>query len=274
VYDFLPYSGMAVDAGKRLAYVANSSSYGGGLPVPAITTSVAPTVPPYASNMNQQQVLWDFGNYALAVGATVTITFNAAVGAAMPGVSYYNSARYEYTSAGISFNANVNNAALITVGNTQPSLTLLKTVAVLSDPLNGTTDPKFIPGALASYTLVATNSGTGSVDNNSLVITDPLPADTALFVNDIGAAGSGPVLFSQGATSSALNYTFTALDDVADDVAFSNDNAATWTYVPAPGADGCDPLVTHLRINPKGAFVGNPTAPSPSFNLNFRACVK
>ncbi len=277
VYDFLPYSGSAVDASRRLAYSSTTSYTLGGVATaltPAITTSVAPTVPPYASNMNQQQVLWDFGNYALAAGATLTITFNATVGAAMPGVSYYNSVRHEYTSAGISFNANVNNVALITVGNAQPSLMLLKTVAVLSDPLNGTTDPKFIPGALASYTLVATNSGTGSVDNDSLVITDPLPANTALFVNDIGAAGSGPVLFSQGATSSTLTYTFTALDDVADDVAFSNDNAATWTYVPAPGADGCDPLVTHLRINPKGTFVGNPAAPSPSFNLNFRACVK
>jgi uncharacterized repeat protein (TIGR01451 family)/fimbrial isopeptide formation D2 family protein len=277
VYDFLPFSGSAVDASRRLAYSSTTSYTVGGVATaltPVITTSVAPTVPPYASNMNQQQVLWDFGNYALAAGATLTITFNAAVGTAMPGVSYYNSVRHEYTSAGISFNANVNNVALITVGNAQPSLTLLKTVAVLSDPLNGTTDPKFIPGALASYTLVATNSGTGSVDNDSLVITDPLPANTALFVNDIGAAGSGPVLFSQGATSSTLTYAFTALDDVGDDVAFSNDNAATWTYVPAPGADGCDPLVTHLRINPKGTFVGNPAAPSPSFNLNFRACVK
>lgn len=277
VYDFLPYSGSAVDASRRLAYSSTTGYTVGGVATtltPAITTSVAPTVPPYASNMNQQQVLWDFGNYALAPGATLTITFNATVGAAMPGVSYYNSVRHEYTSAGISFNANVNNVALITVGNVQPSLTLLKTVAVLSDPLNGATDPKFIPGALASYTLVATNSGTGSVDNDSLVITDSLPANTALFVNDIGAAGSGPVLFSQGATSSTLTYTFTALDDVADDVAFSNDNAATWTYVPAPGADGCDPLVTHLRINPKGTFVGSPAAPSPSFNLNFRACVK
>lgn len=277
VYDFLPYSGSAVDASKRLAYAATTGYTLAGVATaltPAITTAVAPTVPPYASNMNQQQVLWDFGNYALPPGATLTITFNAAVGAAMPGVSYYNSVRHEYTSAGISFNANVDNAALITVGNAQPSLTLLKTVAVLSDPLNGATDPKFIPGALASYTLVATNSGTGSVDNDSLVITDPLPSNTALFVNDIGAAGSGPLLFSQGATSSTLTYTFTALDDVADDVAFSNDNAATWTYVPAPGADGCDPQVTHLRINPKGAFVGNPAAPSPSFNVNFRACVK
>ncbi|HLY95780.1 MAG TPA: hypothetical protein VKO66_01085, partial [Sideroxyarcus sp.] len=274
VYDFLPFSGAAVDATRRLAYVANSSSYTGGLPVPAITTSVAPTVPPYASNMNQQQVLWDFGNYALAAGATVTITFSATVGSAMPGASYYNSARYEYTSGGIAFNGNVNNAALITVSNSQPSLTFLKTVAVFSDPLNGTTNPKFIPGALAGYTMVVTNSGTGPVDSNSLVIVDPIPAKAALFVKDVGSAGSGPLLFVQGATSSTLTYTFTTLGDMADDVSFSKDGGATWTAVPVAGADGCDPTITHIRVNPKGTFVGNATPPSPSFSLSFRVCVK
>ncbi len=274
VYDFLPYSGFAVDATKRLVYVANSSTFSAGLPVPTITTSVAPTIPPYASNMNQQQVLWDFGNYALAVGATVSITFNATVGSAMPAVSYYNSARYEYTSGGIFFNGNLNTAALITVTNAQPSLMFLKTVMVHSDPVNGTTNPKYIPGALAGYTLVATNSGTGSVDNNSLVITDAVPANTALFVKDLGAAGSGPVLFTQGATSSTLSYTYTALGDAADDIDFYGGATPAWGYVPVPGADGCDPLVSNIRINPKGTFVGNPTAPSPSFNLNFRVCVK
>ncbi len=274
VYDFLPYSGTAVDATRRLSYAANSSSYTGGLAAPTITTQVAPAVPPYASNMNQQQVLWDFGNFALAPGATATITFKATVGTNMPAVSYYNSARYEYTSGGIGFNGNLNNAALITVNNAQPSLMFLKTVTVYSDPVNGTTNPKFIPGALAGYTLVATNSGTGSVDNNTLAITDAVPVNTALYVKDIGVAGSGPVLFSQGATSSTLSYTYTALGDVADDIDFYGGATPAWGYVPVPGPDGCDPLVSSIRISPKGTFVGNPTAPSPSFNLNFRVCVK
>lgn len=274
VYDFLPYSGSAVDATKRLAY-ASTTSYSAGMPVPTISTSIAPTVSPYSSNMNQQQVLWDFGNYALAAGATATITFNATVGTAMPAVSYYNSARYEYTSGGISFNGNVNNASLISVSNAQPSLMMLKTVSVFSDPVNGTTNPKFIPGALAVYTVIATNSGTGAVDNNSLSITDPVPANTTLFVKDLGAAGSGPVLFSQGATSSTLTYTFTALNSLTDDIDFFGGTPTpAWGYVPVPGADGCDPLVSNIRISPRGTFVGNPTAPSPSFNLNFRVCVK
>ena len=44
--------------------------------------------------------------------------------------------------------------------------------------------------------------------------------------------------------------------------------------MPTPGADGCDPGVTNLRINPKGTYAGNATPPNPSFSLNFRVCVK
>ena len=40
-----------------------------------------------------------------------------------------------------------------------PTLTHLKSVAVLSDPLNNTTNPKSIPGAMQVYTLRITNSG-------------------------------------------------------------------------------------------------------------------
>lgn len=267
VYDFLPYSGSVVDATKRLTY-SSTAGFTGGLPVVTPTTSVAPTVAPYSSNVNQQQVKWDFGAFALAAGASATITFNATVGSAMPAASYYNSARFEQTSAGIGFNGNANNQALITASNPTPSLMFLKTVAIISDPVNGATNPKFIPGAVAQYTLRAINSGTGSVDNNTTAITDAIPANTALFVNDIGGTPAGPVSFTQGTPSSTLTYANPA------DVSFSNDGGATWTYAPTAGTDGCDPLVTHIKLNPKGTFVGNPTPPSPSFDLSFRVCVK
>jgi len=124
-----------------------------------------------------------------------------------------------------------------------------------------------------TYTVAVVNSGTGPVDSGTTVITDPIPDNAALFVSDINGAGSGPVLFTQGTTSSTLSYTFTALNNSGDDVDFSNNGGATWTYVPTPGVDGCDPLVTHLRINPKGRFVGTAAAPNPGFSLNYRVCV-
>lgn len=272
LYDFLPYSGSIVNAAKRFNYAATTGNTTGC--TPTVSTSVAPTVTPYGSNLNQQQVLWDFGACAIAPGATATLTFTATVGASMPEASYYNSVRYEFTSAGIGFNGNVNGQALVTVTNPTPSLMLLKTVQVYSDPLNGVTNPKFIPGALAGYTITAVNSGTGPVDNNALFITDSIPANTALFVNDLGAPGSGPVAFAQGATSSGLTYTFGGLGSAADDLDFFGGATPAWGYVPTPGADGCDPLVQQIRVNPKGAFVGSPTAPNPSFNVQFRVCVK
>lgn len=271
VYDFLPYSGAVADVTNRFAYVS-TTGYTGGLPAPTITTAAAPTVAPYSANTNQQQVLWDFGGYALAAGATVTVTFTATVGSAIPVASYTNSAGYQYTSAAGPGSMNTDGLAVISAIK-PPVLSFTKLVYIFSDPANGTVNPKFIPGSVAAYTLVASNAG-GAADSDSTVITDPVPANTALYVGDIGAVGSGPVLFTQGATSSTLTYMFTALNNMADDVSFSNDNGVTWAAVPAPGADSCDPAITHLRINPKGAFAGNATAPSPSFQLVFRVCVK
>ncbi|MGB7650485.1 MAG: hypothetical protein WBL62_04715, partial [Gallionella sp.] len=283
VYDFLPYSGTTVDATRRFNFVTASSLFTGGLPVVTPTTVVAPSIPPYASHLNQQQVMWDFPGFALAPNASATITFNASVGANLGMVSYLNSARYEYTTGGVSYNGNLDNAAMVNVSNPTPSLTFLKTVNVFSDPVNGATNPKFIPGAVAVYALTVTNSGTGVVDNNSLVITDPLPANTSLYAKDLGAAGSGPFAFSNGATASGLTYTYNAAA-VANPTTsapfpdlqfFGGAPTPAWGYVPVPNAvDGCDPLVSQVRINPKGIFAGSPTAPSPSFILQFRVCVK
>jgi len=72
-----------------------------------------------------------------------------------------------------------------------------------------------------------------------------------------------------------LTYIYTSLASATDDLDFFGGSPVpAWGYVPVPGADGCDPLVTNIRINPKGAFVGSPVVPNPSFNLNFRVCVK
>ena len=152
-----------------------------------------------------------------------------------------------------------------------PSLTHLKTVAVTSDPVNGTTNPKYIPGAEALYTLRVTNSGAGTVDNNTVIFTDPIPANTALFVGDLGVAGSGPIVFVQGTPSSTLTWTFTSLSSLADDIDFSNDNGATWTFVPTPPYDAA---VNRIRLNPKGTMAAASGGLNPYFELRFRVRVK
>ncbi len=155
-----------------------------------------------------------------------------------------------------------------------PNLVHAKTVAVVTDPFNNTTNPKSIPGSVQNYTLRVTNQGTGPVDNDSLVVIDPVPAGTDLQVLDLGAPGSGPVTFSNGSPSSALSFTFTALGSTTDNLDFSNDGGATWTYVPAANANGVDPAVTHLRVRPVGTMAANTGAGNPWFELQFRVRVE
>lgn len=161
-----------------------------------------------------------------------------------------------------------------TVSAPQPGLTVAKSVSVHSDPVNVVSNPKAIPGALMRYTVAVVNSGAGPVDSGTTVITDPIPANAALFVSDLNGVGSGPVLFTQGSTTSTLSYAYAALDSNVDDVDFSDNGGVSWTYAPTLGVDGCDPLVTHVRIKLQGRFVGTAAPPNPGFSLNYRVCVK
>ncbi len=158
----------------------------------------------------------------------------------------------------------VSNTASLTVG---AGLTLVKSSQVQSDPFNATTNPKAIPGAFVAYTIVANNTGAIVVDANTVFLVDAVPANTDLFVGDLGGVGSGPVSFT--ALTSGLTYTYTSLASTTDDLAFSNNGGATWVYVPTPNANGVDPAVTHLRINPKASLNGN-----SSFQLLFRVRVE
>jgi uncharacterized repeat protein (TIGR01451 family) len=155
-----------------------------------------------------------------------------------------------------------------------PNILMLKSVVVQSDPVNGAVNPKAIPGAAMLYTVTATNQGPGATDADTVVVTDPIPANTELFVGDLGGAGSGPVLFSDGATPSGLSYSFINLGSGADSIAFSNDSGATWTYTPVPDGNGYDANVTNIRVSPSGTFNGAVGPNQPSFNLLFQVRVK
>jgi hypothetical protein len=158
---------------------------------------------------------------------------------------------------------------IVTAG---PTLVVAKSVQSFSDPVNLTTNPKSIPGATKLYVVRVTNQGSGTVDSNALVIVDPLPANARLYVADLAAPGSGPISFVQGAPSSALTFTYTALNNTTDDVDFSNDGGTTWTYVPVAGADGCDTAVNALRLRPKGTMAGSGGG-NTWFELRFRVLI-
>ena len=164
----------------------------------------------------------DYAAGQFADRLTVTGSFNGA--SVMPtltnGISNYvigNSAYGDVTSADNSANGNVvvtfsapvdtititygshslapadpgqQGAAIhdITFCRPTTNLTIAKTSSVVSDPTNGTTDPKAIPGATMRYCILVTNNGSGTA--TGINVGDPLPATTTFIPGSLRSGTS------------------------------------------------------------------------------------
>jgi uncharacterized repeat protein (TIGR01451 family) len=152
-----------------------------------------------------------------------------------------------------------------------PDFIVLKSSQTIEDPVNGSADPKSIPGAIVLYTITITNQGGGATDADTVIITDPVPTNTELFVGDLGSSPAGsPVAFIDGATSSGLSLSFTSLGSTTDDIEFSNVGGAPYAYTPIPDVDGYDTGVTDLRLLLKGTFAASDGTNHPSFRIIFK----
>ncbi len=214
---------------------------------------------------------WFVGNVAASASATLTLV--ASIDAGTGGSTITNTATVAYLSQ-IDPNVTNDTASVAVNPRGTPSLLLLKSAATLDDPIGGTSNPMSIPGATVRYQIVISNSGTGTVDNDSIVLTDPLPANMAFVVVDFDGSTAGPVRFDDGSPTSGLSYSFVTLDDTGDDIAFSDDGGLTWDYEPSANAEGVDPAVTNIRVNPKGVFAANSGGSDPSATFSFKLVVQ
>jgi uncharacterized repeat protein (TIGR01451 family) len=151
--------------------------------------------------------------------------------------------------------------------NPDPILLVSKAISDLSDPVNGSTGAKPIPGAIVEYTITVLNQGIGPADANSMEVTDPLPLNTALFVS---TASGDPITSSNGTPSSGLVYNF------ATDVTFSDQvgGGAPYDHPPSPDGDGYDAAITGYRIAPSGAMNGDSGSGAPNFSIVFQVRIE
>ncbi len=141
-------------------------------------------------------------------------------------------------------------------------LTVVKFSSVVSDPINGTINPKMIPGAVVRYSIMVTNTGTLTVTSNSIVITDPLPTQFLYHA-------ATPVAFTNGTPVSGLN-TF----NPATMVTFSSATGGGTPFTYVPNTAGYDANVKGLRINPRGTMAGATASGQPSFTVSFLGQIK
>lgn len=93
---------------------------------------------------------------------------------------------------------------------TAAALTVAKLSRVISDPINGTTNPKMIPGATVEYCITVAN-GAGAATATNVVITDTIPATTT-YVSAFGVFEGGTVAAGvcSGGTATGTFATGTA----------------------------------------------------------------
>ncbi len=214
--------------------------------------------------------LWSVGN--LDTGASESLSITVRSNAGTGGSEIINT--ISDTSADqLDLEASNNTASVSVTPRRLPNILMTKASTVFSDPVNGAVNAKAIPGAIINYSISASNQGFGVTDSESVAVHDDVPANTTLYVGDIGLLGSGPVDFQDGTPGSSLAYGFTALSSMADNLSFSDNDGATYDYAPSPDANGFDAGVTHIRITPAGQFAASDGVNHPNFTLQFRVRV-
>lgn len=151
-----------------------------------------------------------------------------------------------------------------------PDFLVTKSVEIVQDPINGTSNPRSIPGAWAVYSIQVTNIGRGTADAGTVTIGDMIDTNTSLFTGDFNGSGS-PFTFTDGsgANASGLSLSFGGLANGSDGIIFLDSGSGSMT----PNGD-FDPSVAGFELQFDGSMNGAVGAANPTFTIQYRVQVE
>ncbi|MCK4587799.1 MAG: DUF11 domain-containing protein, partial [Gammaproteobacteria bacterium] len=216
--------------------------------IPATTTYVSHTAEAGTSfdDSDANTIPDEWNIPTLPANATYTLTINVTAGVVPVTMTATNTAIL--TASDQVDEVPANDSASIDVSiEPVPVLTMLKYTA----------SPTVDPGTNISYTIQITN--TGGADGNAVVVTDALSPFSMLRVNTYGALT--PFQLTEGAPASGITLGTTT---------YSDDNGATYTYVPSSGGGGApagyDANVTNWNID----MVGTMAPSNSNFDIQYQ----
>ncbi len=142
-----------------------------------------------------------FNLQAQTVNAGTTVVTTATAGANTAGVDVV----FADTAGSIDAVTDGKHSASATYSIGSSILSVTKTVTVLCDPFNGSTNPKNIPGAVVQYAITITNAATAASSATLTSVTDALAGSLAWEPKLISGAGAGAACTS--ATGVQLSAT-------------------------------------------------------------------
>jgi len=95
-------------------------------------------------------------------------------------------------------------------------VTVVKSSRIISDPVNGATNPKAIPGAVVEYCIVVSNAA-GSATATDVLVNDVLPADVT-YDAGFGIFVNGNATCESGVAGGSYNATDNEVDGALNDI--------------------------------------------------------
>lgn len=122
-----------------------------------------------------------------------------------------------------------------------------------------------LPSNDIAFTLSIANSGTGTVDPDTIFLVDQVPTEMAMYIGDYDESDgdTAPILFTE--TNSSLTFSYPT------DVGFSSSataptNMAQCNHTPVSGYDA---NIRFICLNPKGTMAAG--TPTPAIGFSYRA---
>ncbi len=97
------------------------------------------------------------------------------------------------------------------------NISVLKSSTIVSDPVNGTTNPKAIPGATIEYCILVSNAS-GAATATSVAVNDELPSDVT-YSSSYGIFVDGDSDCDNGSAGGSYNATDNEVDATLSDIA-------------------------------------------------------
>ena len=134
-----------------------------------------------------------------------------------------------------------------------PPTVAIDTGATTWNVVEGTSNPKAIPGSKRRLTVTITNPDIVAVEGNTLQVELPTPSNLVIALDGDGAGGA-VVQTAQGGTPSTLTLNYIASDSTADDVDFSVNGGTSWTAAPIAGNATSQATINRVRMRPQGSM--------------------
>jgi hypothetical protein len=138
-------------------------------------------------------------------------------------------------------------------------VTITMTTQTTWSPVNGTSNPKAVPGSRQRVAVNVANPDIVPLDAGTLAIVLPTPAGLSVALDGDGATPGPAIRLIDGTAASGLTLRYGGGSDATDDVDFSSDSGATWLYAPQAATQRA---ITHVRLRPQKAM-----APQSAFSL-------